>query len=187
MIQWVEEANRLRDELPAEIQSVLLKHEAVLLKHEAAGTFNDPEYQTAMMEFYNRHVCRVVPNPEYVQRSFAKLGQNPEVYNTMNGPSEFHVIGTIKNWDVRHRLGEIHAPTLVTSGKYDEATPLIATTIQNGISGASWVLFEQSSHMAHVEETDRYIQVLTVIFKYSPNFWNHMIVKWIDPSRRSLI
>ncbi|MBN8595946.1 MAG: proline iminopeptidase-family hydrolase [Anaerolineae bacterium] len=158
MIQWVEEANRLRDELPTEIQ-------ATLLKHEAAGTYNDPEYQAAMVEFYNRHVCRVVPNPDYVERGNTKMSQNPEVYNTMNGPSEFHVIGTIKDWDVRHRLGEIHAPTLVTSGKYDEATPLIATTVQNGIPGASWVLFENSSHMAHVEETERYIQVLSAFLE----------------------
>lgn len=158
MIQWVEEANRLRDELPTEIQTTLLKH-------EAAGTYNDPEYQAAMVEFYNRHVCRVVPNPDYVERGNTKMSQNPEVYNTMNGPSEFHVIGTIKDWDVRHRLGEIHAPTLVTSGKYDEATPLIATTVQNGIPGASWVLFENSSHMAHVEETERYIQVLSAFLE----------------------
>ena len=158
MIQWVEEANRLRDELPTEIQ-------ATLLKHEAAGTYKDPEYQAAMVEFYNRHVCRVVPNPDYVERGNTKMSQNPEVYNTMNGPSEFHVIGTIKDWDVRHRLGEIHAPTLVTSGKYDEATPLIATTVQNGIPGASWVLFENSSHMAHVEETERYIQVLSAFLE----------------------
>lgn len=158
MIQWVEEANRLRDELPTEIQ-------ATLLKHETAGTYNDPEYQAAMVEFYNRHVCRVVPNPDYVERGNTKMSQNPEVYNTMNGPSEFHVIGTIKDWDVRHRLGEIHAPTLVTSGKYDEATPLIATTVQNGIPGASWVLFENSSHMAHVEETERYIQVLSAFLE----------------------
>lgn len=158
MIQWVEEANRLRDELPTEIQ-------ATLLKHEAAGTYKDPEYLAAMVEFYNRHVCRVVPNPDYVERGNTKMSQNPEVYNTMNGPSEFHVIGTIKDWDVRHRLGEIHAPTLVTSGKYDEATPLIATTVQNGIPGASWVLFENSSHMAHVEETERYIQVLSAFLE----------------------
>lgn len=158
MIQWVEEANRLRDELPTEIQTTLLKH-------EAAGTYKDPEYQAAMVEFYNRHVCRVVPNPDYVERGNTKMSQNPEVYNTMNGPSEFHVIGTIKDWDVRHRLGEIHAPTLVTSGKYDEATPLIATTVQNGIPGASWVLFENSSHMAHVEETERYIQVLSAFLE----------------------
>ena len=63
-----------------------------------------------MQVFYDRHVCRVVPNPEYVQRSFQKLAQWPEVYNTMNGPSEFHVIGTLKTWNVIPRLAEIHAP-----------------------------------------------------------------------------
>jgi proline-specific peptidase len=154
MIQWVEEANKLRQELPPEV-------EAVLQKHEAAGTTDSQEYQDAMNVFYARHVCRVIPNPEYVQRSFAKLGANPEVYMTMNGPSEFHVVGTIKNWDVRHRLPEINAPTLVTSGRYDEATPVIAETVKTGVRGAEWVLFEESSHMAHVEEAERYMQVLS--------------------------
>jgi len=162
MIQWVEEANKLRQELPPEIN-------ATLLKHEAAGTTSDPEYLTAMTEFYNRHVCRVVPNPDYVQRSFAKLGENPEVYNTMNGPSEFFVVGTLKNWDVIPQLGKIKAPTLVTSGKYDEATPVIAETVHKGISGSEWVLFENSSHMAHVEEADRYLQVLSAfISRHEP-------------------
>ena len=73
---------------------------------------------------------------------------------------EFHVIGTIKDWDVRHRLGEIHVPTLITSGRYDEATPLIAETVRQGIPESQWVLFEESSHMAHVEEEARYMQVL---------------------------
>jgi proline-specific peptidase len=153
MIQWVEEANRLREALPPEIN-------AALIKHEAAGTTDDPEYQAAMMAFYDKHVCRVVPNPEFVQRSFAKLAQWPEVYYTMNGPSEFHVVGTLKNWDIRAELPKIKAPTLVTSGKYDEATPLIAETVQKGIPGAQWVLFENSGHMAHAEEPERYMQVL---------------------------
>jgi L-proline amide hydrolase len=153
MIQWVEEANKLRQELPPEV-------EAALQQHEAAGTTDSPEYQEAMNVFYARHVCRVIPNPEYVQRSFTKLGANPEVYMTMNGPSEFHVVGTLKHWDVRHRLPEINAPTLVTSGRYDEATPIIAETVKNGVRGAEWVLFEESSHMAHVEEAERYMQVL---------------------------
>lgn len=154
MIQWVEEANKLRDQLPPDVQ-------ATLLQHEAAGTTTSPEYVAAMQVFYDRHVCRVVPNPEYVQRSFAKLGQYPEVYNTMNGPSEFHVIGTIKNWDVRARLGEINAPTLVTSGEFDEATPVIAETVQKGIPGAEWVLFENCSHITHAEDPERFVQVLT--------------------------
>jgi proline-specific peptidase len=154
MIQWVEEANRLREQLPPEVQ-------AALLKHEAAGTTDSKEYLDAMQVFYDRHVCRVVPNPDYVQRSFNYIAQYPEVYNTMNGPSEFHVVGTLKNWDVRHRLGEIHAPTLVTSGRYDEATPLIAETVHKGIAGSKWVVFENSSHLAHVEETDLFMKVVT--------------------------
>jgi proline-specific peptidase len=153
MIQWVEEANRLREDLPPEVQQTLLRH-------EASGTVDSPEYAAAMMVFYGRHVCRADPAPEYVQRTFAALAQNPEVYHTMNGPSEFHVVGTLKEWDIIPRLGEIHVPTLVTSGSFDEATPLIAETVRNGIPGSRWVLFEESSHMAHAEEPERYMPVL---------------------------
>ncbi len=51
-------------------------------------------------------------------------------------------------------------PPLVLSGRYDEATPLIAETVQHGIPGAQWVLFEESSHMPHVEETARYLEAV---------------------------
>ena len=149
--QWVAEANRLRGELPADVQETLLRH-------EQAGTTDDPAYEEACMAFYERHVCRVVPFPDCVMRSFAQLPN--QVYLTMNGPSEFHVVGTFKAWDVTDRLGEIRVPTLVTSGRYDEATPLIAETVHRGIPGSEWVLFEESSHLAHVEEPERYLEVV---------------------------
>jgi proline-specific peptidase len=152
--QWIAEANRLRADLPPDVQETLLKH-------EAAGTTDDPAYQEAMQVFYRRHVCRLDPWPACVDRAFEKLEKDPEVYNTMNGPSEFHVIGGLKEWDIVERLGEIHVPTLVISGRYDEATPLIAETVHRGITASQWVLFENSSHMPHVEETERYLQVLT--------------------------
>lgn len=148
---WVAEANRLRDELPPEIQQTLLAH-------EAAGTTDSAEYHDAMEVFYNRHVCRVVPNPDYVANTFAKLGK--QVYETMNGPSEFHVIGTLKDWDIRDRLGEITIPTLVTSGLYDECTPMQAELVKNAIPGAEWVLFNESSHMPHAEEPAAYMAAL---------------------------
>ena len=113
-----------------------------------------------MNVFYARHVCRAEPAPESVQRTFSAIAQNPEVYHTMNGPSEFHVVGTLKTWDIIPRLGEIRVPTLVTSGRHDEATPLIAETVHTGIPGSEWVIFEESSHMAHAEEPERYMQVL---------------------------
>lgn len=153
MRQWVEEANRLRAELPTDVQDTLLRH-------EQAGTTDSPEYQEAITVFYRKHVCRVDPWPECVERAFGNIATNPEVYHTMNGPSEFHVIGNIKDWDVVHRLPQISVPTLVVSGLYDEATPLIAETVHRGIPGSRWVLFEESSHMPHVEEPERFRKVL---------------------------
>lgn len=153
MPQWVAEANRLRAELPVEVQQTLLKH-------EEAGTTDDPAYQAATMIFYRRHVCRLDPFPAGVQRAFDKLAQNPEVYNTMNGPNEFHIVGVLKDWDISDRLGEIRVPTLITSGRYDEATPAISDTIHRAIDGSEWVLFEHSSHMPHVEEQETYMQLI---------------------------
>ena len=153
MLQWVAEANRLRTELPPETQQTLLRH-------EQAGTTDDPAYMDAVMVFYRRHVCRLDPWPDCLNRSLEKLLQNPEVYNTMNGPSEFYVIGNLKDWDITDRLGKILTPTLITSGRYDEATPAIAKTLHEGIKKSKWVLFEHSGHEAHIEEPERYIQVL---------------------------
>jgi len=160
MPQWVAEANRLRAELPTQVQETLLTH-------EEAGTTDDPAYEEAMMVFYRRHVCRLDPWPDCLNRAFEKTVQNPEVYNTMVGPSEFHVTGTLKDWDIVNRLGEIHVPTLVMGGRYDEATPAITETVHRGIPGSEWVIFETSSHMPHLEETERYMQVLT-------NFLDHV-------------
>src|SRR5215471_15092910 len=144
---WVQEANRLREDLPPEVQ-------ATLLRHERAGTFNDPEYLQAAQIFYDRHVMRIKPTPPHVQRAMEQVGP---VYYTMNGPSEFHVIGNIKDWDRTNRLSEIRVPTLITSGRHDESTPLLNEVLHNGIAGSQWSLFEQSSHMAHVEERESYL------------------------------
>jgi L-proline amide hydrolase len=151
MVQWVSEANRLRAELPPDVQ-------ATLLRHEQAGTTDDPEYEEASKVFYDRHVCRV-PWSDAVARSFAQMPN--EVYLTMNGPSEFHCIGTLKTWDITGRLGEITQPTLIISGAYDEATPLISRTINEAIPGSEWVLFENSSHMPHEEEPERFHEVVS--------------------------
>jgi len=150
MPMWIAEANRLRNELPQEIQETLLRH-------EAAGTTDDPEYQQAMMVFYQRHVIRVVPMPDQVKRALDQVGQ---VYYTMNGPSEFHVVGVIKDWDRTDRLSEIRVPTLITSGRHDESTPRINEVLHKGIAGSEWVIFENSSHMAHIEEPDLYMPVV---------------------------
>jgi L-proline amide hydrolase len=150
---FVAEANKLRAELPAEV-------EATLRKHEKAGTTDDPEYQQACLVFYKRHLCRLDPWPQEVVESFDWLERDPTVYHTMNGPSEFHVIGSIKDWQSKDRLGEIDVPTLIVSGRHDEATPALQETLQQGIRGSEWVVLEESSHLPHVEERERYMQIV---------------------------
>lgn len=147
---WVVEANRLRAELPPEIN-------ATLLRHEEAGTTSDPEYTVAMNVFYARHVCRIFPMPDFVQRTMDQMGY---VYNYMNGPSEFFITGVIKDWDRTAQLSEIHVPTLIISGLYDESTPAINEILHDGIADSSWTLLNQSSHLAHVEEPDLYMQTV---------------------------
>jgi len=150
MAQWVAETSRLRAELPDDVQRTLAEH-------EAAGTTDSLEYGAAMMAFYARHICRLDPWPECAQRAFARLDEDPEVYHTMWGPNEFTCTGTLKTWDVRGSLGHIDVPTLVLCGRYDEATPAIAETLRAGIAGAELHVFEQSSHLPHLEEPEAYL------------------------------
>jgi L-proline amide hydrolase len=49
---------------------------------------------------------------------------------------------------------------LITSGRYDESTPRINEVMHSAIEGSEWIIFEQSSHMAHVEEKELFIQTV---------------------------
>ena len=153
MALWLEAAATLRAELPHEVQETLLRH-------EQADTTDSVEYAAAMQVFYDRHVCRVVPNPPEVQASFAQLEADPTVYHTMNGPSEFHVIGSLKDWSVVDRLPGIAAPTLVVSGAHDEALPLVWEPFVSRIPGARSHVFAESSHMPHIEEPEWFTAVV---------------------------
>lgn len=151
--EWIAEADRLRTLLPADVQ-------AVLTRHEAAGTTDDPAYHRAMRVFYGRHVCRLDPMPECLQRSFASLESDPEVYLTLWGPSEFHCTGTLAGWDVRSQLDGITAPALVLGGRHDECTPAIQEDLHRRLPSSEWVVFERSSHMPHLEEPRRFLEVV---------------------------
>jgi L-proline amide hydrolase len=147
MALWCEAANELRQALPADVQ-------ATLQRHEDAGTTDSAEYRAASDVFYARHVCRVQPMPAEVARTFAAIDADPTVYHAMNGPTEFHVIGSMRNWSIIERLPRIQVPTLLISGRFDEATPATVQPFADGIGDVQWQIFEHSSHMPHVEERE---------------------------------
>lgn len=113
------------------------------------------EGQAAEDEFKRRHICRLDPEPPVLVES--RKTWNTQVYETMWGPNEFTVTGTLKDWDVIGRLGELDVPTLITSGRHDECTPALVEPLHDGIRASEWVLFEQSSHTPYLEEPERYL------------------------------
>jgi proline-specific peptidase len=150
--QFVAEARRLIDALPEPARTTLIEL-------GARGEYGRTEYLDAVLEFYRRHVCRLDPWPEAMQKTAAELDGN-QVYLTMNGPTEFDVIGRLRDWDRTADLHRIVAPTLVTCGRFDELTPACSETLRDGIAGARMVIFEQSAHCAHLEEPELYASVV---------------------------
>lgn len=150
---WVREADRLRGLLPESTQ-------LVLRAHEQDGTTDHPDYLAATKEFYHRFVCRVVPNPPEVVASDEATAADPTVYHTMNGPNEFHVVGTLRDWTIVDRIPRIDVPTLLINGAHDEATAITMQPFYDRIPNVEWTVFENSSHMPHVEEESRYLDVL---------------------------
>ena len=146
--QFVAGARRLIDALPE-------PHRTALQDLGARGEYDHPDYRAAEQEFYRRHLCRMDPWPEALVRSSDQMEGN-QVYLTMNGPTEFDVIGRLRTWDRTPDLGRIDVPTLVTCGRYDEITPACSETIAEGIPDARVVVFEESAHVAHLEEAEAY-------------------------------
>jgi L-proline amide hydrolase len=153
MALWAREAKVLRAELPRET-------EAVLDRHEASGTTDDPEYLAATRAYYDLHVCRVLPYPPELVRTCEFLAKDSTVYNTMYGPNEFFCIGTLREWSIMDRVHAIIAPTLLLSGRYDEATPATVQPFFDHIPDVRWEIFENSSHMPFIEEPERYREVV---------------------------
>ncbi|NKX55197.1 proline iminopeptidase-family hydrolase [Arthrobacter mobilis] len=131
---------------------------AVLDRHEAAGSTDSAEYQEASMEFYRRHVCRLDPWPDALMRTFEQLNQT--IYEQMQGPSEFRVTGIHRDYDITDRLGRLAGPTLFLCGRYDEARPEETEFYHSLVPGSELVIFERSSHLPHLEESELYRHVL---------------------------
>jgi proline-specific peptidase len=150
--QFMAEARRLIDQLPEPARTTLIEL-------GGRGAFTDPDYLAAVDVFYHRHLCRADPWPEALVKSAQQMDGNP-VYLTMNGPTEFDVIGLLRDWDRTADLHRITAPTLITVGRYDELTPACAETILDGVPDGRMEVFEQSAHIAHLEEGERYAAVV---------------------------
>ncbi|HZB30343.1 MAG TPA: proline iminopeptidase-family hydrolase [Streptosporangiaceae bacterium] len=150
---YLEEVAGLVAGLPAEARTAIERH-------EAAGTTDSAEYQKAIRVFYGRHVCRARPVPDEVMSTLAALAKDSTVYETMAGPSEFTMTGVLRDWDITDRLHQVEVPVLLVTGRHDEVTPRAAEPLWRRLPNVKWEIFEDSSHMPHVEEHDRFVALV---------------------------
>ncbi len=132
--------------------------QAAIDRHEAAGSTHAPEYQAAIRTWNETYLCRVRPWPRELEDAFRNMGT--EIFETMFGPSDFNIVGTIRDWDVVERLNEIAVPTMVLAGRYDECVPEHMWEMHQRIAGSRFELFESSAHMPFIEEPDKFDAVM---------------------------
>lgn len=110
------------------------------------------------MKYYRLHVCRLDPWPDCLNRTFEKLGFL--VYKHMWGPSEFSVIGTLRDFERIDALKEIAVPALSTCGRHDEATPATTEYYHRKYPGSELHIFEDGSHEHHIECREEYMRAV---------------------------
>jgi proline iminopeptidase len=153
---WAEDAKKLCRQMGEEWNRLTAAH-------EAAGTTDSSEYKEAKESFSRKFVFRGEKMPIEMER--AKLGFNSEVYLTMWGPAEFTSTGNLKDYDRVSDLPKIRVPALFTCGRFDEATPETVTIYHRQVPDSKMVVFENSAHVAHLEEPALFRKVLS-------EFWN---------------
>lgn len=145
----VREMQRMKRQLPKEVQ-------VALEKYEAAGDYENQEYVKAVMVFYRKHICRLRDWPAELIYTLDHTSR--PVYGTMNGPNEFTIIGNIRYWDVTDQLHRIRVPALILTGRYDEVSPVVGKDMHSHIKGSEFTIFPKSSHLAFWEEREAFMK-----------------------------
>jgi proline iminopeptidase len=120
--------------------------------------YETPEYKAAVDEFNGKYLCRKGKGNRYFERSLA--GMSEQVYGTMWGPSEFSVLGNLKDFDRVSELPSIHVPTLFLCGEFDECTPETTRDYANRVPQSEFVEIEGSAHLTTIDAPRATVEVV---------------------------
>ena len=68
--------------------------------------------------------------------------------------------GSLRKWEGWSKAHLIDVPVLLTNGRLDSVQDVSIKPWFDHISNVKWVRFEQSSHMPHWEERERYMKIV---------------------------
>ena len=111
---------------------------------EAAKKYDSKEYETANGEFMARYVVQRPVSADW-DSTFASVGM--PVYMYMQGPSEYTIVGTLKEYNATAFLRDVRVPTLFTVGSVDEANPATIKKHAAMTPGAKLVVIPDAAHL----------------------------------------
>ncbi|MCC6313301.1 MAG: alpha/beta fold hydrolase [Thermomicrobiales bacterium] len=107
----------------------------------------NPLYYYRWDEKYKEGGARAKPNPALASHMFREY---------------------IPSYDVRPRLAEIDAPTLILGGRHDWVTPVGQSELMAAsIPDNEFVVFEESGHLPFVEEQERFLDVVNRFMRFT--------------------
>jgi proline iminopeptidase len=134
---YAKRAKQLLTTLPDSLQQAISKAETV-------GNYQDPLYQEAMNQFYSLYL---VKHPIQADMDSTWATYNAGIYIYMQGPSEFTITGTLKNYNSTSFLSQIKVPALFTVGEFDEVGPELVKSFADKVPNSRYILFAGSAHM----------------------------------------
>lgn len=151
--QYNEYAHRVL--MPAMDQQALKEIQAI----EAEGDFENPRYMELLIpHHYIHHVLRMPYDqwPEPATRSFKHI--NPNIYVSMQGPSELGASGILSDWDRTADLGKIAVPSLVVGARYDTMDPAHMEWMASALPQGRYLYCPNGSHMSLYDDQQTYFQ-----------------------------
>lgn len=127
---------------------------------ELRGQTDDPDYWLAQEEYLRACVVRTSPvNLDSDRMSML-------TFRTMIGQSDYHVTGTLAEWDIFESLERIRVPTLVLGGEFDECVPAHLADIASKISDSQHITQTGVAHMGYLESEPLRSEYIAIVRDY---------------------
>jgi proline iminopeptidase len=152
---WERNAKRL-------VKTLSDSSQKAIATREAEGKFDAPDYQAALEEFYGKYVWR---RPVQADLDSTMSHVNEGIYNYMQGPSEFTIVGTLKTYDATPFLKDVKVPVLFTVGEFDEADPPTVRKHAQMTPGAKVAVIPGAAHIVQWDAPDEANRVVRAFLK----------------------
>lgn len=131
-----------------------------IMEMENKEDYGNPKYLELIMEhYYTEHILRMPIKewPDAINRTLKHV--NPEVYVSMQGPSEFGVKGNakLKNWEFKPNLSKLTVPTLTIGGQFDTMDPEHMKWMSTQVQQGRYLYCPNGSHLSQWDDQQTYM------------------------------